>query len=50
VSWSAKAPGDIPSAFLKAVKKVLRVENPDNIPIASSVSILALPSLMRSFA
>ena len=49
-NWSAKTPGEIPSIFLKDLKKVLRVENPDSNPIASSVISLALPSLMSTFA
>ena len=40
----------MPSAFLKAARKVLRDENPDNNPMASIVSSDALPSLISFFA
>ena len=50
VNWLAKAPGEIPSAFLKAVKNVLRVVNPDNKPMASMVISTALSSFMRFLA
>ena len=44
MNCAAKALGEVSSTFLKAVKKVLRVEKPDSWPMASSVSSEVLPS------
>ena len=50
MNFAANAPGDIPSDFLKTEKKVLPVEKPDSIPIASIVISSALPSLRSVLA
>jgi hypothetical protein len=45
----ANSPGVIPSARLNAMKKVLREEKPDDVPMASSVNPFALPSMISFF-
>ena len=50
LTLEANASGVIPSAFLKALRNVLRLENPESLPIASSVISSPLPSINNEVA